>query len=175
MNSLEQFFHALYNYDLAKERNRKKGRTATVKSPKLTMSFDFPDVDPPIVNAPHEILYDVEVEEEPSLYSDIRFCTSSPNCSFISNDEVTSEDVKMTDSSIDDMMTSESDYSILSQTTPSRTCYHPKHNMYEKEGLTTDTFVKITKNLAPIVEINDEFIICRGCMKQTHQDPEVYI
>jgi hypothetical protein len=96
--------------------------------------------------------------------------SSTPNDSFISSDEVTSEDVKMTDASIDGGMTSESD----SNTSPTtRTCHHPKHRIYKRRGLTTNSFVKITKNLASIVGVEDNLIICRGCMKQSHQDKEV--
>jgi hypothetical protein len=182
MNSLEQFFQILYNYDMAKEENRRKGKVSPIKSPKLTMSFDFPDVDPPIVNAPHEILSDVEVEDEENTNSHdnnnneihnrsrSHSCSSSPNESFVSSDEVASEDIKMTGASIDGGVTSESD----STTSPnSRICHHPKHRIYKRRGLTTNSFVKITKNLASIVGIDDNLIICRGCMKQTHQDKEV--
>ncbi|RIA95532.1 hypothetical protein C1645_816626 [Glomus cerebriforme] len=184
MNSLEQFFHILYNYDLAKEENRRKGRSTPIKSPKLTMSFDFPDVDPPTVNATHEILSEMEVEDEEqaNLYNDndihdisvhnrsrSHSRSSSPNSSLVSNDEITSEDVKMTDASIDGGMSSESD-SASSQNT--RLCHHPKHRLYKRRGLTTNSFVKITKNLAPIVGIDYDLIICRGCMKQTHHDKE---
>src|SRR3954454_24762347 len=168
MNSLEQFFHILYHYDLAKEENRKKGRTAPIKSPKLTMSFDFPDVDPPISNVPNERLSDAEVVEgqtnlskdnkdnDNSVRNRSHSRSSSPNCPVVSNNEVTSED------SNDDVATSESD---SSQTSPSIICRHPKHRSYRKKGLTTNTFVKITKNLALIVGIDDESTICRGCMK----------
>ncbi|CAB4395902.1 hypothetical protein RhiirA5_496910 [Rhizophagus irregularis] len=179
MNSLEKFFQILYNYDMAKEENRRKGKAFPVKSPRLTMSFDFPDVDPPIVNAPHEILFDME--ETPNLHdnnndemqnrSRSHSISSSPNNSIISisSDDVMSEDVKMTDASIDGGLTSESD----SNTSPTtRTCHHPKHRIYKRRGLTTNSFVKITKNLASIVGIDDNLIICRGCMKQSHQDKE---
>jgi hypothetical protein len=180
MNSLEQFFHILYHYDLAKEENRRKGRTTPVISPKLTMSFDFPDVDPPISNAPHETLSDAEVEGQKNLYKDnkdndnnvgngnrSRSRSSSPDGPLVSDDEVTS-----TSEDDEDDMTSESD-STSSQTPPSRKCYHPKHRVYRKKGLTTNTFVKITKNLALIIGINDDLIICRGCMKQSHRDTKV--
>src|SRR3990170_1338056 len=145
MNSLEQFFHILYHYDLAKEENRRKGRTTPIKSPKLTMSFDFPDVDPPVVIVPHEYLPDEEkvteeeiveevveelveevveelvdkVVEEPknlynhqsSLYSSVssRSRSSSPNGSFVSNDDVASDEIKMMDASSDDAETNGSD------------------------------------------------------------------
>ena len=179
MNSLEQFFHILYHYDLAKEENRRKGRTTPVKSPKLTMSFDFPDVDPPISNVPNERLTDAEVVEgQTNLYKDnknndngvrsrSRSRSSSPNGPHVNNDEVTTED------SNDDVATNESDHSTSSQTPPARICHHPKHRVYRKKGLTTSTFVKITKNLAFIVGIDDDSIICRGCMKASHRDSKV--
>ena len=179
MNSLEKFFHILYNYELAKQENRRKGRLTPVKSPKLTMSFDFPDVDPPIANAPHEIIYS-EDEEQTNLDDNSNnneihnlphscSCSSPPNSSFASSDEVTTEDDKMTDtSSIDGETTSESD------SDNSGTCHHPKHRIYKKRGLTTNSFVKITRKLALIVGIDNDLTICRGCVKQTHRDSEVY-
>ncbi|GBB90507.1 hypothetical protein RclHR1_01750006 [Rhizophagus clarus] len=177
MNSLEQFFCILYNYDLAKEENRKKGKASPIKSPKLPMNFDFSDVAPPIVNAPHEILSDMEAEdvEKTNSHDDNNAevhnhsRSLSPNDSFISSDDIASEDVKMTDASIDGEVSSESD-STTSPTTKS--CHHPKHRIYKRRGLTTHSFVKITKNLASIVGIDDNLIICRGCMKQSHQDKD---
>ncbi len=209
MNSLEQFFHILYHHDLAKEENRRKGRTTPIKSPKLTMSFDFPDVDPPIVIVPHEYLSDEEkvvekevveevveevleelVEEvvegpknlynyQSSLYSSVssRSRSSSLNGSSVINDDVASDEIKMMDASNDDVETKENDFTsfkLISSQTPSiRSCHHPKHMVYKKSGLTTDTFVKITRNLAIIVGIDPGLMICRGCMKQSHQDNEV--
>ncbi|CAG8502944.1 8778_t:CDS:2 [Funneliformis mosseae] len=51
-------------------------------------------------------------------------------------------------------------------------CHHPKHVEYEELGLTKNSFVRITKNLAKVVGIDRGLMICRGCVKQTHHDTE---
>ncbi|CAI2169218.1 13065_t:CDS:2 [Funneliformis geosporum] len=263
MNSLEQFFHILYHYDLAKEEHRRQGRTSPIESPILTMSFDFPDVDPPIVNAPlfvevkvlvlhlrtqlsamirscrlpkhveyseagltantesnddmktnetHSIPFEMVSTQTPPIrlyhnpkhveYSEAGSTTKTESNDDIETNESNSIPFEMVSTqtppirlyhhpkhveyseaglttnieSNDDMETNESNSipfeMVSTQTPPIRSCHHPKHLEYSKAGLTTNTFVKITRNLANIVGIDRGLMVCRGCMRQIHHDPE---
>src|SRR3954452_10398749 len=54
MNSLELFFHNLYQYEMAKQGNQNTEDTQGVESPILDMSFDFADAPPAIINQSNE-------------------------------------------------------------------------------------------------------------------------